>query len=205
MGLNIGNISSPVDMNWPDGSNNTAGLGQFVYYSPLANISVLPKAKVTDPNQSAPYDLADLVTVEDDIIMIFGKQFMKIYCTLEEGELKSALQGLRDGKSFKQTLDLFFPGSKAEYHGLRSWIKNNSGIFLVPDMDGTKYLFGSQCYPANLVGGEWTTAKKGDERKGGTMQFDFNHPNSVLFFTGDVILPTSSGGSAGDPQDLVFC
>lgn len=204
MAINIGNINTPVNVDWLDGADSTPGIGQYVYYSPLANILSLPHALVQDPLQTATYDLADLVTVTDNIVMKPGKQFMSIYCTLEEGELKSALQGLRDSKSFKQTLEVYFPGSEKDYHGFRSYVKNSRGIFIVPDMDGKRYIFGSKCYPANLTGGEWGTAKKGDERKGGNLIFDFNHQRSVLFFEGNVQLSDLSSSGTSN-QDLVYC
>lgn len=206
MGLNIGNIATPVNLDWPDGANNTPGIGQFVYYSPLSNIKTLPQPLVTDPTQTASFNLSELVTVSTDIEMVGGKEFMRLYCTLEEGELKSALQGLRDGKSFKLNLEIYFPGSQKEYHGFRTYVKNNAGIFIVPDMDGNKYIFGSKCYPANLTGGDWGTAKKGDERKGGNMIFDFNSSRSVTFFTGEVqLFDTASPSSSAGSQQLVYC
>ena len=205
MGLNIGNIATAADIIWPQGANNTPGIGQFVYYAPITDIAELPQTLVTDPLQAGTYEFEDLVTVTADIQMKPGKQFTSLYCTLEEGEIKSALQGLRDGKSFKLTLDVYFPGSEARYHGFRTYIKNSAGIFIVPDMDGKKYIFGSKCYPANLTGGEWGTAKKGDERKGGNLIFDFNSPKSVTLFEGNVLLLDALGSSSGTNQQLVYC
>lgn len=207
MGANYGNVTNSFDMSWADGSDNTPGIAQNVYHAFLKDIAVLPRAVVTDPLQSAAYDIKDLVTVNDNIIMKPDKRMTKLYCTLEEGELKSSLQGLRDGKSFKQELNTYFPGSQQEFHGFVSLLKNSASIFIVPDLDGNKYIFGSACYPANLINFEWTTSKKSDERKGGMLQFDFNTARSLFFFKGNVILTDSNNtsGSGIGTQELVYC
>jgi hypothetical protein len=207
MGANYGNVNSTIDISFPDGSDNTPGISQNVYHAFVKDIAVLPKAMVTDPLQTMDYELEHLVTVTDNIVMKPDKRFTKLYCTLEEGELKSTLQGLRDGKSFKQELSTYFPGSKEQFHGFVSLLKNSASIFVVPDLDGNKYIFGSACYPANLINFDWTTSKKSDERKGGMLQFDFNTARSLYFFKGNIIL-TDAANNSGlglGAQPLVYC
>lgn len=207
MGANYGNVAGAFDINWQDGSDNTPGIAQNVYHAFMADIAVLPSAVVGDPLQSAAYELKDLVTVADNIIMKPGKRLTKLHCTLEEGELKSTIQGLREGKSFKQELSTYYPGSKPEFMGFVSLVKNSSSLFIVPDLDGNKYIFGSKCYPANLINFDWSTAKKSDERKGGMMTFDFNTARALYFFTGNVILTDdlNPSGSGIGTQELVYC
>lgn len=189
-----------VDLDHEDGSDNTAGIQQYIYAAPFAWIQTLPKPIVDDSTGSGEF--ADLVTITDNIVMKAGRAFKKIYVTLEAGELKSELQGEMDGKSFLNSVEFFMPGSKAEVEGFRQWAKNSSLIFLVPEVDGQVRMLGHAGYPAKLVTNPGTTGKETSSRKGSTFTFQSARKGPAPIFKGKVDLTGGSPYGSGESSDF---
>lgn len=196
------------DINWTDGSDNTGGVQQNIYFARLADIETLPEPIVNDSTASGSF--SQLVTINANIVMKAGKTFFKMYCTLETAGIKSDTQGELDGKSFKNELEFFHPGSQAEALGFAQWAKNSSLIFLVPELDGTVRLLGNNAYPAKMESSPFDTGKKTSDRKGGTFKFMSVRKGPAPIFSAQVRL---TGGAAGSGtvdangnayQDIVF-
>lgn len=195
------------DLNWQDGEDNTAGIQQNVYFAKLEDIATLPKPQVDDSTSSG--ELEQLVTISSNIVMKANKTFKKLYCTLEEGGLASALQGNMDGKSFKNTLEIFHPGSKAEVLGFAQWAKNSSLIIIVPESDGQARILGHAGYPAKMTGGGADTGKKTTDTKGVRFTFESVRKGPAPVFTGQIQLNIAGGSGAVDAnsnsnQDIEF-
>ncbi len=188
-----------------DGSDNTSGIGQYIFVAKIEDIAVLPVPVLDDSTGTGTF--ADLVTITQNIVMLAGKSFHKIYVTLEAGELKSETQGELDGISFLNQLEFFHPGSQAEVLGFAQWAKNSSLVFLVPEVDGAIRLLGHRAYPAKMVSSPFTTGKASADRKGGTFTFKSSRKGPAPIFTGRVDLIGSGiydTGGAMDFQDIYF-
>jgi hypothetical protein len=191
-----------ADVTHPDGTDNTPGLYQKAFLIPRSYVETLPAPVQPDIQHSSAFSYEDLVTVTDDIVLKTDKTAIEMYCTLEEGELKSMMQGSIDGKTFALELDLFFPGSKKQIMGLVSWLKNNHFYAVVQDADENKYLVGHEVAPLIFEKYEWTTGKKGDDRKGATITFKCpKAKRPILYFEGDI---NQSGSGLAATEDLEF-
>jgi len=147
---------------YPRGRYNPAGFTK-VYYA-------FPEDIATFPTLDQPGDggatFSTLVTYDAAITMKTGKQFFEIYCTLEEGELKSTVAGARDGKGKENMMEISFPGNDAAFLGFEAYALNRDFIFIVKEKNGTLRVLGSLEDPAYLDSGEGTSGKKiADSRK----------------------------------------
>lgn len=148
------------NLDWADGSNNDGGIGQYIYYSPLSNITTFPAVPAT------PTTNADVVTVSDPFVMVATKTFKKIYCTRDQGEVVSKMIGETDSKSYENTAEFFIPGNQAEVLAFLEMIKNTNGVFIVPDREDQMRIIGSKNLPAKIEVGETTTGKKAGDMRG---------------------------------------
>lgn len=194
------------DLLWADGNDNTAGIQQAVYYAPLDDIATLPEPQVDVSNASGEFE--QLVTISDNIIMKSGKVFRKMYVTLKNGSLKCETVGELDGKSYKNTLEFFHPGSKPQVLGFSQWAKNSSLIFLIPEADGQVRILGHKGYPAKLVNAPHDTGTKPEDTKGFKFSFESYRKGPAPVFTGQVQLQGSASGAvdanANSNQDIYF-
>ncbi|MBE7179274.1 MAG: hypothetical protein INR69_22925, partial [Mucilaginibacter polytrichastri] len=88
-----------IDFN--QGGINPGGVGQHIYYAFEEDIASWPDA-IANANPLTATTFDELVEVPADDAFVFkaGKCFFKAYCTLEEGEIKSTLVGVRDSMSW---------------------------------------------------------------------------------------------------------
>lgn len=192
--MNLANID------FTNGSDNTAGLGQKLWYASIDDIETLPAPVVDD--SVATGDLASLVTISDNIIMKPGKRFFSMYATIETGGLTSTPQGEFDGKSFVNALEFTHPGSAPQAEGFKQWSKNSSLIWLVQEQDGAIRILGHRAYPAKFVDGTGTTGVKTADLKANMFKFQSVRKGSAPFFTGKVV--TSGIGSQYDANNDTF-
>jgi hypothetical protein len=184
------------DITHTDGADNTPGLYQKAFLIPRSFVETMPDPVQTDPAAAGNFDYEDLVTIIDNIVMKENKAPIAVYSTLEEGELKSMMQGSIDGKTFAPEITVFFPGNKKEIMGFVSWAKNNHFYVIAQDADEKKMLIGHKVCPAVLDKFEFTSGKKGDDRKGATITFSVKKSKRpVYYFEGEVDL---TGDGFGD-------
>lgn len=143
-------------------ADNDAGLASKHYYARVNDILTFPAVPDT------PTSYADKVTVSDDFVMKTGKAFKSIYCTLEKGELKSEMQGGRDGKSFMNMADFYHPGTSPDLLGFMETIKNEDVVILVKEITGQVRIVGRADLPANLESATGTSGKAIADEKGFT-------------------------------------
>lgn len=112
----------------PDGTdNNMGGTQQIVYFAPISHILTYPTAAASPAN---PYVLTTPYTMKT------GKKFIPMYTTQDMSELDFGSNGEADGKSFKPTLKLFYPGLTDDALQLINDIKNDKVNLLVPLPNG---------------------------------------------------------------------
>ena len=194
-----------VDLDWEDGSDNTAGIGQYVYFAKKIDILTLPKPVLDDSTGDGNFE--DLVTITDNIVMKPGKAFRKIYVTLEKGALSHDIQGETDGKSNMNRLKFFMPGSEAKVLGFLQWAKNSSLIFLIPEIDGQVRMLGHENYPAKLDTAPGGTGEKSADLKGTEFNFMSARKGPAPIFQGKVNVSSVGSGEDADSdgeQDIIF-
>lgn len=194
-----------ADLDWADGNDNTAGIGQNIYVAKFSDIETLPDPILNDSTGSGSF--ADLVTISSNIVMKAAKSFWKIYVTLEKGSLNHESQGEMDGMSFLNKLKFFHPGSKAEVLGFAQWCKNSSLIFIVPELDGAKRILGHNLYPAKMISAPGGTGEKTADLKGTTFEFQSARKGPAPIFTGRVQVSGVGSGADADSdgfQEIFF-
>lgn len=143
--------------------NNMGGLPNEIYVAKAEDVVTWP----TLPNLTGTQEQQAVAT--GDFVLASGKAFKKIRVTLDTGALTSEEQGEIDGVSYKHMVKVFKSGLHASDLGFLSITKNTGLVFVVPDANGTKFLVGSQKFPArrqtggNSGTGEGTTGRRGSE------------------------------------------
>ncbi|MGY4385656.1 hypothetical protein ACVWYN_002702 [Pedobacter sp. UYP24] len=150
-----------VAVQWPQGRYNPAGLTK-VFYAFVDDILSFPS--LADPETATTF--ASLVEFANPIVMKAGKQFNELYCTVEEGELKSTLVGPRDGKGYENMLEISFPGNESLFLGFKAASANRNIVFAVAEKNKKVRILGSLEDPAYMESDESTSGKKiADGRK----------------------------------------
>lgn len=140
---------------WPQGRYNPGGINQ-VFYGYAEDFLSMPE--LADPEVATT--LESLVTYTTAITMKATKQIYPLYCTVEEGEIKSTMVGVRDGKGYENTLEISFPGSEGEFLGFKASAANRQLIFFVREKNGKVRVLGNLEDPAYFEADDSTSGKK---------------------------------------------
>lgn len=176
-----------TDLLWTVGSENMGGLSGELYFCPTEDIDL-----TTPPTLDA-----DGVTITGDLVCKTGKKFIRVYHTRGTGELKDELVGERDGKSFENMVEFFFPGSKKEISTFKRDVANTPMVVICRDTDGNLRLLGvavlngtliSLGFPAYLESAPSTSGKASADRKGTTFTFKAEAPHDALYYEGVIQL-----------------
>lgn len=151
---------------WPQGRSNPAGTTRF-WYAFQEDIESFPVLADTETGLT----LESLVEYEGPIVMKPGKQFHELYCTVEEGELKTTLVGPRDGKGWENSCDISFPGSEAEFLGFLAASANRNLVIIVEEKNKKIRVLGDPNDPAALDTTELTSGKKIADGRVGALTF----------------------------------
>lgn len=140
---------------FPQGRYNPAGITK-VWYAFTEDIATFPS--LADPETALTY--ASLVELATAITMKEGKQFFELYCTLEEGEIKSTMVGSRDGKGYENSLEISFPGNDSKFLGFKAASANRTIVFIVKEKNNKLRVLGSLEDPAYVDADESVSGKK---------------------------------------------
>jgi len=151
---------------FPAGRYNPAGLTK-VYYTFVENIAAFPT--LAKPETATTF--ASLVEYVQAIVMQTGMQFHELYCTLEEGEIKSNLVGARDGKGYENMLEISFPGNESEFLGFKAAAANRGLVFLIKEKNSKIRVLGSLEDPAFMESDDSTSGKKIADSRKSTLTF----------------------------------
>jgi len=150
-----------ANITWPQGRYNPGGVSR-VLFAFAEDVATFPT--LADPETATTFE--SLVLFAAPILMKSGKSFKEIYCTLEEGEVKSEMVGPRDGKSRENSIEISFPGSEAAFLGFKAASSNRQMIFAVLEKNRKVRIVGSLNDPAFLETDSETSGKKNaDGRK----------------------------------------
>lgn len=180
---------------WEDGQENMGSIRTVVFWALHGDIANFPSI----PSLSGLSNLEDAAKLTGDFTFSdVSKKFGKLYCTEDTGMVESEGVGEKDGRSFKNRLKIFHPGSEAQALGFLRLINNSGGVFIAENAEGVKYVVGSEHFPAKVIEGSFTTTETSDGRKGFTMTVECASRMPAPIFEGNfpVIGEDSSSASA---------
>lgn len=163
---------------WPQGRYNPGGTTKL-YYGFQEDFASFPA--LADPETATTF--ASLVSYTGPITMKTGKQLFELYCTLEEGELKSKLVGPRDGKGYENMMEISFPGSEAEFLGFQAASANRQLIFFVKEKNGKVRVLGNLEDPAFLEEADATSGKKVSDGRATKLTFKASSSTPAPLYT----------------------
>ncbi len=153
VGLNAKNIL------YPQGRLNPGGIAGYIYYAFEEDILSYPAALTPDTETAVSFDAVGSVPIADPFVMKTGKCFYQLYCTLETGEVKFSMVGVRDSMSFENTVEISFPGNEAEMIGFLALAANRRIAVVVPEQNGKLRVIGHPKFPAQIATAEGTSGK----------------------------------------------
>lgn len=179
-----------TDLLWAQGSENMAGLVGDIYYCPIEDILTFPALSAA---------LALDTAADSDFVCKSGKNFIRIYHTLDTGKLDDATVGERDGRSKENLLEFFFPGGKKEVAEFERQALNTPCVVICKDTEGNLRLLGAVNLdpadvvitgdiPAYLESSSGTTGAARADRRGKTFQFKHSAPHAPIFYKGAIPL-----------------
>ena len=191
-----------IDLDVTEGRYNMGGNEQYSWFARKSDIGTMPDCVQTDPTGSG--NVAELAKVTGDIVMDLGKDFQKIYGTLETVMVKDEQVGERDGKSWKTTFELFFSDINPEILGSLALLNNTRTVWIIKDQNGRKRLLGRQV-AVQLDGVEVGTGTKFEDRRGCKISGYCQGNTPAPIFEGTVKLTGSTSGSGDDSyQEIIF-
>lgn len=191
-----------IDLDVVEGRYNMGGIEQYSWYGLRSQIATMPACAQTDPTGSG--NVAELAKVTGDIVMDNGKDFQKIYGTLETAMVKDTQVGERDGKSWRTEFELLFSDITPEMLGSLSLLNNSRTVWLVKDQNSRTRILGHQV-AVQLEGVEVNTGQKFADRRGVTIKGYCQGNTPAPIFEGRVKLTGSTSGTGDDSfQDIIF-
>lgn len=146
---------------YPQGRSNPGGVTRILYAF-AEDILTFPTTADTETATT----LESVIELSGAIVMKTGKQFHDLYCTLEEGQVKSNIVGPRDGKGFENMVELSYPGNDPVFLGFIASVANRQIVLIVKEKNNVLRVIGSLEDPAYLETGEYDGGKKiADGRK----------------------------------------
>ncbi len=177
-----------ANLEWSDGEENMGGLEVIGYYARIEDIDNFPELP---SNPSTP---EEEVTLESTTGFTFktGKNFLKIYSTMETSEVVDESQGEFDGQSFVHKATIFYPGTKAEALAFAKHVNNSNMVFVFKEASGGNYrVIGSRAFPAKCKP-SFTTGKATADRKGMTLEIQSYGYTPAPLYTGPISLTPAS-------------
>lgn len=177
-----------ADIAAPDGqTTNMGGIKQRIFVAPISYFDTIAKPV------TSPVNPEDFVNVDGDHTFLPNKGFHKFYVTLDKGGIDFETQGERDGRSYKQMLKAFTPGSDERTAGVMSMLKNERCIVLVEESDGVVDQLGSEDYYAELLP-KYSTGETTAGLRGWSMEITSVGPVN-LRYPGTITLYADEQGS----------
>lgn len=170
------------DMTGPDGTeNNMGGTAQILYFASVQDILTWPTPAVAPANQ---------FVMTTPFIMKSTKKFFQLYTTIDTSELEIGGNGDIDGRSFKPSLKLHYPGFSDDAVLFMNTIKNDKLALIIPLADGSMFQMGSDKFfaYANPSFKSTTTSGKG---KGFDIEIMSWQPNILKYAAAIPLTPAA--------------
>lgn len=144
------------DLTGPDGTEvNMGGVAQIAYLARIDDILTFAAPAAAPANQYVLKTAHEMKT---------GKKFIKIYTTLDSGDLEFGANGELDGRSFKPVFKFFYPGLTDDALQFINESKNDKFLMIVELPDGKMLQLGSARFFVQLTGNFKTTTTSGRGR-----------------------------------------
>ena len=163
-----------ADLNSPQGADNMGGTKQYILFAPVADFSTIA------PRPASPANIGQLAEITGNHTFGVGKGFLRMYVTLDTGKLMDEVQGERDGRSYKTTVEVFHPGMTKEILGFLRQAKNDQFIVLVPLPDGKYRQIGTEDFYAEIIG-KTDTGTNSSGRRGTTFTIEAMETGPILY------------------------
>lgn len=178
------------DLLWIQGKTNMGGLVGDVYAVPIEDV---------DETQ-LPTLAADEVTLEGSFVLKADKKFARIYHTKGTGKLDDNSVGERDGKSYENIAEFFFPGQEKKVTAFKKKYTNTPMLVIVKETSGDMRPIGicelttgvlTLNLPAYIESVTSTTGAASADRRGSTFQVKSESPHPPLYYSGaiDLVAP----------------
>lgn len=137
---------------------------------------------------SNPTNPGDSKVLVGDIVMKPGKQMYPLYITPGTGEIKGTLQGERDCRSWKNTLEAFTPGMNNNQKEFADYLKNANVCIIQKDNAGVTHIVGYEGSPAYVEDASIYTGKDATGKRGIDMVFSVDQENTPMTYNGVIQL-----------------
>lgn len=164
------------DLKDQEGKDNTPGLKTKLYFAPE---SYFAKGGIKKTGLNG-------VVISETHLFKPGKGFVEIYATLDGSEMKLDGTGERDSRGKAPAGEFYHPGNTVEAAIFDRVCKNQSGIMLYEELDGTIVQLGMEGLPVEITGA-YTSGKVSGTRRGWTFSVS-GYQNGMQHYTGEVTL-----------------
>ncbi len=153
-----------ADIDFAEGQVNPGSIGDVVYAAFKSDIQAFPT--ISDDYESAA-DAEALACLTGNFTMKTGKVFVRLYNTTGEGNLTYDTVGEKDGKMFKNNLEMKYPKITDDIRAYAKFTVNTNVIYVVKHA-GKFYLLGNADYQVETsTSGD--TGKKPEDAHGITL------------------------------------
>lgn len=172
-----------IDYTGPNGqADNMGGLTQRLWYAPKADFLSI-KTVI-----AVPVTVDDLVKITTAHTFKTGKCFKVMYITRDKGKVMGEPQGDTDGKSFKQKLESFYPGSDPSMHGFAAMCKNDQFICLAEQADGSVLQVGTERFPASCTP-KYDSSSNSSGARGHHFEWETNETRQYVYTAAITVIP----------------
>lgn len=176
------NCSTNLDyksLSWCPGKSRLPGVRKRVYYVRKAEITTFPtvgKGKYTG-----------------DFTLASGCYFKYIDVVVKKSKFNAQSQGEPPCKTFKQNLEMFYPGLEDDITDFETSANNDDLLYLVQQSNGTFKVLGCEEYETDTTFGS-DSGSEVTESMGVTITAACDAPTDLLIYTGSI--PTGEGEDA---------
>jgi hypothetical protein len=172
------------------GQDNLAGLVDFAWIAPVADIDTVPALAAA----------ASLKTAATDITMQVGKVFKKIYFTDETAKIETKSVGERDGKGRESILSGRYPALGVELEDAIRLYQNTPSVLIYRlARNGKLYMLGvsqldisstalSTAIPVYFETGDSSSGEKRADQNGALLSWKFGAAHGPIEYAGAVPL-----------------
>ncbi len=172
------------DLLWTQGKENMGGLLGDIFFIPIEDV---------DPAALPTLDV-DGISLTGEIAPLSTKEFFQIYHTKGTGKIDDNTGGERDGKSFENLLEFFFPGQEKSVENFKKMVANTPGLWIAKDPQGNYRALGISAiggvvtldrpaYCESIASG---TGAASTDKSGSTFQVKSEAPHPPLFYSGTI-------------------
>jgi hypothetical protein len=170
-----------------DSAANPSGVQTIVYWAYNADIDNYPEIV------SSPASSAERITLESTtgFTMLAGKNFKKLSCELETGQIQSEPIGEAGGQNYLNKATIFYSGTSDDITALAAELKNSQTTWLIPEHSGDVKVIGSDKFPATCKC-TLDSGKGKEDRRGLTVEIEAASPDPAYKYTGSIDVDSAS-------------